>query len=723
MNAAKRAEVGTVGIKEPIHLMAIRWPVYAGAAALAVGPIAPAAGMTAAIVGVTAGLWAGRLLAASKIRSVVIVAAALIVTGLGLVADRLVGGPAWFAGLLGYRGVLVLGEVLTFGLTAASLVAGMRAIATRHPSWGGVEAAAVAAIVVGTFAGHRDSHIGRPQFLSDWALSRGHDPVHVLLGMGLASALACALLLLRPQRPGRTIASVVALVGLATMLLLAAERWAPELPRNTNIPQDDPSAPEPKQPNPKPGQPPVDPHDPHDPGPPDPPPQPVAIVNLLDDLETPPPMLYFREEVQSELLLNVLVQADSTYDADVLRKMPTGRAEVQGASADTKLFQEVRQRISILMETPHPLGMVAARVVEPKPVADPKAFLATYQVSSRVPTFSLGALAGRTAGDPSWTSDVRNHYLMMPGDLRYKALAEKIISSQVKPEFRHSAAIRALALTKWIEANTTYSKHPKFAVDQAASFLFDGNPGKCTEVAHAMVFMLRSLGVPARAAGGYAAPSRRMGTGSALLLQHTDAHQWCEVYFEGVGWVVVDASPGRSITKPDPEPDPATQSRFAEKNREPEAKVVDQMQDEESAAKRRAWAPTVEAMAVLPPLLLVLAAVAIKAWRRLAPRWVSGRSLDRVGYRAILDRLTEVGLSRQFGETRGEFAIRVAKIVPGFVTATEAFDRRALTGEGGLDRSAWIELDMNISALIATAFPVRRRLLGLANPLAWRRAR
>ncbi len=715
MSGANRAGTGTDRIKEPFHLMAVRLPIYAGAAVLAVGPIAPGAGLTAALVGVVAGLWAGRFLAASRLRGVTIAVASLIVAGLGYEVDRLVGGPAWFVGLLGYRGALTLIEVLTFGLMAAGLVAGVRALATRHPSWGGAEAVAVALIVVGTFAGHRDAHLGRPQFLSDWALSRGQDTVQMLLGAGLTAALACALLLLRPQRAGRTIASVLALVGLAALLLVVGWRSSIVLPGTSDVPEVRPIPAPPK---------PESPPDSDSSPPPDPAPKPVAIVNFLDDLKMIPGYFYFRGQALSRVEGIHLVPAGSPYDADVPGVMPTARAEFAAGEvqADEKLFQEVRQRISMLIDDPRPFGMVTMRLFEPKAVADPNLFRRTYHATSRVPSASLAALARRKAGDPAWPSEVRAHYLVESVDPRYKALAETIVAG-IKPEYRGSPSLKALALVKWIEAKTTYTKHPEPSADPTAAFLFDGKPGKCTEVAHAMVFMLRSLGVPARAASGFAAPGGRMGTGSVLMLQHTDAHQWCEVYFEGMGWVVVDVSPERKVTRPDPEPDPATQSRFGEKNREPEEKVIDKMRDDEKSTNQRAWAAAVGSAAGISLLVPLLAALAIKAWRRLAPRWVPASRIDRVGYRAVLDRLAEVGLTRGFGETRDEFANRVARIVPEFVEATAAFDRRILTGEGGLARAAWLELDSRLSNHLAETFTARRRLLGLADPLAWRRSR
>jgi hypothetical protein len=327
MSGTNRSEIGTDRINDPTHLMAVRLPIYAGAVALAVVPIAPGAGLVAALLGVVAGLWLGRFLAASRLRGVTIAGASLIVAGLGFMVDPFVGSPAWFSGLLGYRGALRLIEVLSFGLLATGLVAGVRALATRHPSWGGAEAVAAAGIVVWTFAGHRDARFSRPQFLSDWALSRGRDTVQVLLGAGLTASLACALLLLRPQRARRTIASVLALVGLAALLLVVGSHMSLEL-SPTSDELEVPPVPAPPRPDskPKPDKPSQPPSDTDSP-PPDQPPKTVAIVNFLDDLKTVPGYFYFRGQVESRVEGSRLVAAGSPYDADVPAVMLTACAE------------------------------------------------------------------------------------------------------------------------------------------------------------------------------------------------------------------------------------------------------------------------------------------------------------------------------------------------------------------------------------------------------------
>jgi hypothetical protein len=66
--------------------------------------------------------------------------------------------------------------------------------------------------------------------------------------------------------------------------------------------------------------------------------------------------------------------------------------------------------------------------------------------------------------------------------------------------------------------------------------LFESQEGYCTYYATTMMIMLRSQGIPARVAAGFA-----LGTydpvANAYRVLESDAHTWVEVYFPGYGWV------------------------------------------------------------------------------------------------------------------------------------------------------------------------------------------
>jgi hypothetical protein len=67
-------------------------------------------------------------------------------------------------------------------------------------------------------------------------------------------------------------------------------------------------------------------------------------------------------------------------------------------------------------------------------------------------------------------------------------------------------------------------------------FLFEGKQGYCNYYATAEVLMLRSVGIPARLAVGYARGDKSRD-GLVYTVRNENAHAWPEVYFVGYGWV------------------------------------------------------------------------------------------------------------------------------------------------------------------------------------------
>ena len=64
--------------------------------------------------------------------------------------------------------------------------------------------------------------------------------------------------------------------------------------------------------------------------------------------------------------------------------------------------------------------------------------------------------------------------------------------------------------------------------------------------ASATVQALRAHGIPTRYAEGYYLPiakTQSSADGTAALTGQ-DAHAWAEAYFDGIGWLPVDATPG-----------------------------------------------------------------------------------------------------------------------------------------------------------------------------------
>ena len=95
----------------------------------------------------------------------------------------------------------------------------------------------------------------------------------------------------------------------------------------------------------------------------------------------------------------------------------------------------------------------------------------------------------------------------------------------------------------------TYTETPSEAPggeDPLTWFLTGGREGNAVQYASAAAMALRAHGIPARYCEGYllTAAQVQAAEGGAVTLTGANAHAWCEAYFDGVGWLPVDVTPG-----------------------------------------------------------------------------------------------------------------------------------------------------------------------------------
>lgn len=161
-------------------------------------------------------------------------------------------------------------------------------------------------------------------------------------------------------------------------------------------------------------------------------------------------------------------------------------------------------------------GDTVYTVVSERPVATPEILRSTARLGLAVPE----AIAKR--------------YLQLPENLpdRVVELAREVTATAPTPYDK------VRALEAWMGANTTYTLDipplPRGA-DAVEQYLFVDRQGFCEQIGTSLVVMLRSLGVPARLAVGYAAGTRNPFTGM-YEVRASDAHSWAEVWFPGIGW-------------------------------------------------------------------------------------------------------------------------------------------------------------------------------------------
>lgn len=157
-----------------------------------------------------------------------------------------------------------------------------------------------------------------------------------------------------------------------------------------------------------------------------------------------------------------------------------------------------------------------------------------YTVTSLVSTAPASALRSAEQTYPDW---VLRLYLQGAENVapRIRELAAQIVGQA-------GAATpydRARAIESWLRTNIQYSETipaPPRGSDPIEWFLFEQRQGYCNYYATAMVLMLRSQGIPARLAAGFAQGAWDAERG-AYLVRERDAHTWVEVYFPGYGWV------------------------------------------------------------------------------------------------------------------------------------------------------------------------------------------
>lgn len=101
----------------------------------------------------------------------------------------------------------------------------------------------------------------------------------------------------------------------------------------------------------------------------------------------------------------------------------------------------------------------------------------------------------------------------------------------------------ARTIEQWLRAEKDYSLQASSSGERVAhEFIFEMDEGYCEYFATAMTVMLRTQGIPARYAVGYT-NGQAVGDG-VYEVRGMNAHAWVEVYFEDVGWVRFDPTPG-----------------------------------------------------------------------------------------------------------------------------------------------------------------------------------
>ena len=103
-------------------------------------------------------------------------------------------------------------------------------------------------------------------------------------------------------------------------------------------------------------------------------------------------------------------------------------------------------------------------------------------------------------------------------------------------------------IRKKLKEEYTYTKTPETGEkeDVLTWFLKESHSGNAMLYASAAVEAFRAHGIPARYVEGYYVPATAIASGEDghVLVSGEDMHAWAEVYFDGIGWLAVDVTPG-----------------------------------------------------------------------------------------------------------------------------------------------------------------------------------
>jgi protein-glutamine gamma-glutamyltransferase len=100
-----------------------------------------------------------------------------------------------------------------------------------------------------------------------------------------------------------------------------------------------------------------------------------------------------------------------------------------------------------------------------------------------------------------------------------------------------------LRIERFLRASYDYRQDVPEREYPLASFLDQDRAGYCQQFSGTMALMLRMLGIPSRVAAGFATGGRS-SENTNFLVDDTDAHNWVEVFFPGIGWVTFEPTPG-----------------------------------------------------------------------------------------------------------------------------------------------------------------------------------
>lgn len=630
----------------------------------------------------------------------------------GVLLSQFLVNTSAIAALLSPVTAFNIAEAVKWFAAAFALSAALRLLASRTSVGAVIEILFVAGAFVVTLAAHRNGMIHRPFFIGDFALTRGIDPSTILLAFGCLAVVSLCALLMAEQHQRRlpyhfamlgllcfSLIGYVKLFGLPTPQMtddlgLTGSQQNGGSGQDENPFRDSENTADDKQ-------------------------APVAVVVFRDDYEPVNGAYYFRESAYSQFngtMLDFPNRADM--DVDLIKNFSSGRVDTQQLPGAQDQRTPVRTTIGTLVAHRSPFGLSSPIAYESTPNPNDLRFKRTYDAYSLAPEYDFDYLLGRETGRSDWSEDVMQEYLELPDDPRYLELATQL-TSNLRPEFVDDSYAKAWAIKTYLDENGIYSlkNDHAYETDPAGSFLFGDLTGYCMHFSFAATYLYRSLGIPARVGIGYSVPATNRGGGSSLLIQAINGHAWPEIYFKDVGWVIVDPAPQQTLVDMTTDPQNELQQLLGDMLRD-EAAFDDYLETrQDSLIDLELVLNTLYALLAI----MLLSSYLVKTYRQWAPSYSKPQNQHWLIYRAALDQLSALGIYREYGESREQFAARASSASPSMRVLTAKHLEIALgsTETQNLNKQQWLQLKSAIAMELRQSASNGRRAWAILNPVTW----
>ena len=172
------------------------------------------------------------------------------------------------------------------------------------------------------------------------------------------------------------------------------------------------------------------------------------------------------------------------------------------------------------------------------------------QSSSRHTNVKIGVSSSdllNASGDyttPQYDQFVEENYLGVSQDIKNQLLN---LLNQAGYHEEMTIYEKVTLVKNLLASQCVYTLHPGSCPsdqDPVLYFLLENKKGYCMHFASSAALLLRTINIPARYTTGFVLDESDFKGGNVAAVTQAKAHAWVEVYVKGVGWVMIEATPG-----------------------------------------------------------------------------------------------------------------------------------------------------------------------------------